>query len=251
MHFWSKSHQERQRRIERLAKGSDNPQRADRILNAASKLFVHYGYDKTTVSDIAQAAGVSKGAIYLHWKSKDDLLEALIFRESERLIDDMLARIEADSEAGTIFSLYQHAIMTTIANPLIHAVMTKDARVLGDFARRWIQAHSGQAAAGYLFRDELVRQLQAAHVIRADLDAEVISYIMGLIRYGFLTVHQIIPVGQPSPPLDVVGKTLGLVLERGLAPEGGADKAAGKQVLENMLHALKTMVQQMQAAKHE
>ena len=63
--------------------GSDNNQeRADRILDAASKLIVHYGYDKTTVSDIAREAGVSKGAIYLHWASKDDLFEALIFRES-------------------------------------------------------------------------------------------------------------------------------------------------------------------------
>ena len=32
---------------------NDNQERANRILDAASKLIVHYGYDKTTVSDIA------------------------------------------------------------------------------------------------------------------------------------------------------------------------------------------------------
>ena len=60
---------------------SDNEQREQRILDAALDLFVHYGYDKTTVSDIAHEAGVSKGAIYLHFESKDDLFEALLIRE--------------------------------------------------------------------------------------------------------------------------------------------------------------------------
>ena len=40
---------------------SDNKEREQRILDAAAELFVHYGYDKTTVSDIARQAGVSKG----------------------------------------------------------------------------------------------------------------------------------------------------------------------------------------------
>jgi AcrR family transcriptional regulator len=222
---------------------SDNQERADRILDAAAKLIVHYGYDKTTVSDIAAEAGVSKGAIYLHWKSKDDLLEALIYRESDHLVEDMLARIEADSEAGTIFSMYQYAIVVSIANPLIHAVMTQDVRVLGDFTRRWIRANADRASEGNFFRDEMVKHLQAANVIRADLDASVISYIMGLIRYGFLTVHEVIPP-EDTPPLDEVGRTLGLLLERALEPDGGGDKEAGKQVLMQTLEGLRELVRQ-------
>ena len=57
-------------------------EREQRILDAASRLIAHYGYDKTTVSDVAREAGVSKGAIYLHWKSKTALFEALLFRET-------------------------------------------------------------------------------------------------------------------------------------------------------------------------
>ena len=62
---------------------SNNAEREERILDAAAELFIHFGYDKTTVSDIASEAGISKAAIYLHFKSKDDLLEALILRETE------------------------------------------------------------------------------------------------------------------------------------------------------------------------
>ena len=57
---------------------SDNPERETRILQAAAQLFAHYGFDKTTVSDIAREAGVSKGAIYLHFASKEELLERFL-----------------------------------------------------------------------------------------------------------------------------------------------------------------------------
>jgi AcrR family transcriptional regulator len=200
------------------------------------------------VSDIAREAGVSKGAVYLHWESKDDLFEALIYRESERVVDDLLARIEADPEAGTVFSLYQYSILAIIENPLMHAVMTQDIRVMGDFSRRWVQADKNRAAEAHFMRGELVKQLQAAHVIRADLDAEVIGHILAIIRYGILTIHQIV-LEDETPPLEIVGKTLGLMLERALAPEDGPDREAGKAVLEHLLGLLRQWVQGLREPK--
>jgi TetR/AcrR family acrAB operon transcriptional repressor len=227
---------------------SGNQERADRILDAAAKLIVHYGYDKTTVSDIAHEAGVSKGAIYLHWKSKEDLFEALVFREAETVTQDMLARIEADPDAGSIFAFYQHAMVVAIENPLMHAVLTRDTRILGDFMRHWMKANPNMANEGQFFRTEMVRQLQEAHVIRDDLDVDIVSYILTLIRYGFLTVHDVVPDDQ-TPPLMEVGKTLGMLLERALAPDDGVDREAGKRVLENTLQTLRDYVGRMREAK--
>ena len=223
-----------------------NPDRAIRILEAAAKLIAHYGYDKTTVSDIADEAGISKGAVYLHYKSKEDLFEALIYHEGEKVLDDLLVRIDNDPEGGSIFGLYQHAILASIANPLIHALMTSDVRVLGDFTRRW--SKTGMIDRNNLFRRELVEQLQAANVIRRDLDVYEVSYVLALIRYGFLTIHEVIPANT-APPLDAVGKTLGSILERGLAPEGGADREAGKQVLENIIQMMRQMMEQQRNGK--
>ncbi len=219
---------------------SDNLKRADRILDAAAKLIVHYGYDKTTVNEIADAARVSKGAIYLHWKSKEDLFEALIFRESERVIDDLLKRIGNDPDGGTVFHLYQQGIISIIANPLIHALITQDIRVLGDFVRRWND--TGLNNRSHFFRTEFVRQLQAARVFRDDLDAEVVSYIMALIRYGFLTVGDVIPSDQ-TPPLETVGKVLAEMMQRALAPDDGGDPEAGRQVMAGMIEMMKSMIQ--------
>ncbi len=50
----------------------------DQIIVAAERLFRHFGYRKTTVADIARAAGVAKGSIYLHFPSKEDIFLTII-----------------------------------------------------------------------------------------------------------------------------------------------------------------------------
>lgn len=49
----------------------------EKILDCAYHLFVEKGYDKTTIQDIVMRLGMSKGAIYHHFKAKEEILEAL------------------------------------------------------------------------------------------------------------------------------------------------------------------------------
>lgn len=56
------------------AAGSD---KREIILTAALDLFRHYGYRRTSMEDIARAAAVAKGTLYLYFKSKDELFEAI------------------------------------------------------------------------------------------------------------------------------------------------------------------------------
>ena len=49
-----------------------------RILDAANKVFAEKGYHEATMDDIAKRLGVSKGAIYLYFPSKEDLFEAMV-----------------------------------------------------------------------------------------------------------------------------------------------------------------------------
>ena len=64
--------------------------REARLLDAAARLFARFGFDKTSVDDIARAAGVSKGAVYLHWPSKFGLFEAVLIREGLALLDEII-----------------------------------------------------------------------------------------------------------------------------------------------------------------
>ena len=49
-----------------------------RIVTAADQLFYHQGYENTSFSDIADAVGISRGNFYYHFKSKDEILDAVI-----------------------------------------------------------------------------------------------------------------------------------------------------------------------------
>jgi AcrR family transcriptional regulator len=49
----------------------------DQILNAALSLFARQGFAHTSMNDIVRESGVSKGGVYWHFKSKDELVLAI------------------------------------------------------------------------------------------------------------------------------------------------------------------------------
>ncbi len=57
------------------------------VLDAALKTLAAQGYAKTSVSDIARAAGLSKGAVHYHFENKDDLIEQVLQRCADTLRD--------------------------------------------------------------------------------------------------------------------------------------------------------------------
>ena len=61
--------------------------RKEEILNAALELFAKHGVSHTTMQDIAQKAGISKGLIYNYFLSKEDLLNELIKSFIDHLYD--------------------------------------------------------------------------------------------------------------------------------------------------------------------
>lgn len=63
--------------------------RQDAILDAAFGAFAAYGYKRTTMEDIAKAAGLSRTALYLHFRSKEDIFRSLTERYFEQVLQDM------------------------------------------------------------------------------------------------------------------------------------------------------------------
>lgn len=60
--------------------------RKNEILNAASILFTNKGFENTSVTDIMNAVGIAKGTLYHHFKSKEDIMDALIERQTESIL---------------------------------------------------------------------------------------------------------------------------------------------------------------------
>ncbi|MDX5412309.1 MAG: TetR/AcrR family transcriptional regulator [Rhodobacterales bacterium] len=72
---------------------TDNPQDPRRlaILKAAFEAFSSYGYRRTAMEDIARAAGMSRAALYLHYRNKEDIFRSL----TQFYYDDAVAQVTA------------------------------------------------------------------------------------------------------------------------------------------------------------
>lgn len=66
------------------------------IIDAALALFRQYGYRRTSMEDIAKSANVAKGTLYIYFKSKDELFEALARQLADRVDRDFRAVVARD-----------------------------------------------------------------------------------------------------------------------------------------------------------
>ena len=76
-----------------MAKSAD-PNRREDILKAAREVFKRSGYEKAHVEDIAQLAGVAKGTVYLYFKSKQAMLDALCDYYQEMISDALVSSMQ-------------------------------------------------------------------------------------------------------------------------------------------------------------
>lgn len=75
--------------------------RRDQLLDSAEELFFRKGFEAASIQELMDAAGVSKGAVYHHFKSKDDVLEALSVRLAEAAADSV-ADVVTDQTIGAV-----------------------------------------------------------------------------------------------------------------------------------------------------
>ena len=81
----------------RLTRPQQQEQTRERVIQAADDLFVERGFHASSVADIADAAGYTKGAVYSNFASKEDLFFAVYERRAERGVAEM-ERVLAGSD---------------------------------------------------------------------------------------------------------------------------------------------------------
>ncbi len=65
----------------------DAEERRNEILDAANELFGKKGFDGTSTNDILEKVGIARGTLYYHFKSKEDIMDALIERYNMGILD--------------------------------------------------------------------------------------------------------------------------------------------------------------------
>ncbi|MFI6498943.1 TetR/AcrR family transcriptional regulator [Nonomuraea typhae] len=161
--------------------GKDEPVRR-RLLGEATRLFAERGFEGTSVQEIVAAAGVTKGAMYHYFDSKDDLLHE-IYARVLRMQMERLTQI-ADEDRPVKDRLRDAAadvVETTTANLDDSKIFFRSMHLLAPETQKNVRAERRRYHER--FRD-LVTEGQREGVFRDDIQAEiVVDYFFGSVHH--------------------------------------------------------------------
>lgn len=127
------------------ASAADAARTAETVLNRAAELFGARGYAEVSLGDIAQNAGVTRGAVYHHFRDKEGLFRAVVQRLQERVAETVVAAADAaDPDPRARLRAGCHAFLDAVTDDVALRVLLVDAAsVIGPHEwRRFDQENS-------------------------------------------------------------------------------------------------------------
>jgi AcrR family transcriptional regulator len=167
---------------DRLRDPSQRQERATRILDVAGELLLRHGYRRVTIEDVAAGAGIGKGTIYLHWKTREELFSAVFEREVLQAIGELVRALGQDPQVCLLHGFARTYFLAILHRPLLAGFVLGDADLLGKLAKPGSarDARHRLMSRGYF-------QLLADHrLLRDDLDPEAIAYAFQATFEGFV-----------------------------------------------------------------
>jgi len=197
--------------------------RREAILDAAQRLFVAHGYDRTTLREIAREAGLSTGAIYIYFQTKATILEAVCRAEwtveQEAIRSSLVAHTATGRgeriEGVLLTSLARHADL-----PDAEVRQRERARVLMIYEATREPAFAAGVEAllaeNRAFALAILREEQASGFVRPDVDLDALVEILLALSFG-LEVNELL--GRRRLDWRAIIRTLADTLSRGLAQD--------------------------------
>ncbi len=100
----------------------DAEERRNEILDVAERLFCAKGFDNASTNDILTEIGIARGTLYYHFKSKEDILDAMIERLTNQMVEKASA-IALDESIPVLERLTRTMLSLNIDNELGDMVM--------------------------------------------------------------------------------------------------------------------------------
>ena len=174
----------------RLTREESKARTRQELLRAASRLFLRNGFVATSLSDIAEEAGLTKGAVYSNFESKEDLFLALLagdegrpFAAQEELAPSDLSSATGDDPAARAHAWGEHLATLHPKSRNVALFLEMNA-----FALRNERTRAGVAEHNRAFFAQLGGDL-AAVLDAPDADAEMLGLVaqslyVGLMMHG-------------------------------------------------------------------
>jgi AcrR family transcriptional regulator len=186
--------------------------RIERVLDNAAELLVRWGYQRVTIDDVARHAGIGKGTVYLHFRSKDALFLTVLLRVHRDLVERMVDRMEADAREVLPSRMMRHIYDEMTADPVARSLYLGDAEVLGRLVHEAADTLGEFAERRQQAVVEHIRLLADGGCLRPGLDPESARYAFSAVGMGFVVIDGL---GTGIPQLDVGARAD--LLERTLA----------------------------------
>ncbi len=170
------------------------PEIRERIVNAAEECFARFGVGKTTVEDVAAAAGISRATVYRSFAGgRDEVILAVVLRDLRRFLDRLAGRLSGErSVTDAIVEGVVDAVAFVRGEPQVAALLARDAaghtqaavaggaRSLLDLCADYVRPHFDAA--------------QRAGSLRADITAE------GAVEFLFRIISSMIVMPREDDP---------------------------------------------------
>jgi AcrR family transcriptional regulator len=169
-------------------KNLQSQETANRILNQAMRIFLEKGYHGTSIDDITQAAGLTKGALYWHFKSKEDLLKKLIRKYEKGFLDNLIHAVtEVKGRASDKFEKYVrfNSAFAYYNRELCVSFTTLAAELVG--AHHGIEPEIRRVYRKYQnFLSKLILQGKKEKIFRKEINAVLAALIVIAFHDGIL-----------------------------------------------------------------
>lgn len=194
----------------------ERAERAERILEAAGELLLAWGYGRVTIEEIARRAKVGKGTVYLHWKTKEALLLAVVLKVQSRTQQRQVDRMRADPLEVLPSRVVSGLFRDFLGEPVLRALYTDESDILGrlnDTAKKEFAeliAHGDRVLCRHL---EVLRE---HGLVRDDTDVQHQRYALLAIVTGFFTSEALLYDRAPDTAevrADILARTVRSTLE--------------------------------------
>ncbi len=152
-----------------------------RLLEQGHKQFSAYGLRKTNIEELAEASGISKGAFYLFYASKEALFMDVVEQVEQRFRQELFAMVDlpGPSPRARLFALLQHAFHRVKTIPLLQFLTSSDYDLL--FRRVPPETFQEHLANDRAFINDLIARCQNAGIPIRVQPEEMVSLLYPLV----------------------------------------------------------------------
>ncbi len=158
---------------------TDRPPVTDKreaILRAATRVFARNGYFNSKVADIASAAGVADGTVYLYFKNKEDILHSIFDRSVDEAVSEARKQLETISDPREKLRRIAHLHLERLGADRDLAIVFQ-VELRG--STKFMEEFSAAGFAAYLgLIRATIEEGQQEGLFRVELNAKVVSKIL-------------------------------------------------------------------------